>query len=164
LIGMRLFEALGTAALGILLMKYWGLWGYALATMVVAVAVNLIMIPRYACSVLEIPLGRYLAKGFLKPCLLSLPMAAVMLVFAHYVPANSWMIVIAATAIGSIVYILTMLGAALYSQHAHSAWWSLGVLELLKRRYLDREENLEFSANLAALNEFEKIEEQSVAE
>jgi O-antigen/teichoic acid export membrane protein len=164
LIWMRLLEALGTAGLGIILMRYWGLWGYALATMVVAVVVNMILIPQYACSVLEISLGRYLAKGFLKPCLFSLPMAVAMLAFAHLIPANSWLIVIAGTLVGAIVYLLTILGATLYSQHKKSTWWSLGVLELMRRRFLNREENLEFSANLAVLNEFEKTEEQSVAQ
>jgi O-antigen/teichoic acid export membrane protein len=164
LIWMRLIEGFGTAALGILLIKFWGLWGYAFATMLVAVVINLFFIPKYVCGVLEIPLGRYLSKGFLKPCLISLPMAGAMLVFAHFVPANSWKAVIAATLIGTIVFLLTILGTMAYSQRRRSSWWSLGVVEIMRRRFLDREKNLDLTAGAAVLHEYEKIEEQSVAE
>jgi O-antigen/teichoic acid export membrane protein len=164
LIWMRLIEGFGTAALGILMIKFWGLWGYALATMLVAVVINLFFIPKYVCDVLQIPLGRYLSRGFFKPCLMSLPMAGAMLAFAHIVPANSWKTVIAATIVGSIVFALTLLITMVYSQKKSSTWWSLGIVELMRRKFLNREENLSLSAGAAVLNEFEKIEEQSVAE
>jgi O-antigen/teichoic acid export membrane protein len=164
LIWMRLIEGFGTAALGILLIKFWGLWGYAFATMLVAVVINLFFIPKYVCGVLGIPLGRYLSKGFLKPCLISLPMAAAMLAFAHIFPANSWKAVIAATMVGTIVFLLTIVATMAYSQQKRSSWWSLGVVEVMRRRFLNRDENLELSAGAAILREYEKIEEQSVAE
>jgi O-antigen/teichoic acid export membrane protein len=164
LIWMRLLEGFGTAALGIVLMKFWGLWGYAMATMLVAILVNLILIPEYVCRVLQISLQRYLSRGFLKPCLLSVPMAVAMVAFVYAFPPNSWALVIAATLIGSIVYALTLLATMLYSQRKRSSWWALGILDLIKRRYLDREENLSLTAETAVMNEYEKIEEQSVAQ
>jgi hypothetical protein len=123
-------------------LKLWGLWGYALATMLVALAINLFLIPQYVCRVLEVSLGSYLARGFLKPCLLSLPMAAVMLWFAFTFPVKSWVGVIAAVLLGSVVYILTILGAAAWAQRQKSTWWSLGVVELLHRKYVSREGSL----------------------
>jgi hypothetical protein len=164
LIWMRLTEALGTAGLGILLMRFWGLWGYALATTLVAVAINLVLIPRYACKVLNVSLIGYLAKGFFKPCLFSLPMAATMAGFAYFFPSKNWTSVITGITCGSLVYILTLMAATFYSQDTGSQWWSLGVFELLRRRFLKREKNLEFSATGAVLNSLETTEEQSVAQ
>jgi hypothetical protein len=66
--------------------------------------------------------------------------------------------------VGTIVFLLTILGTMAYSQQKHSSWWSLGVIEIMRRRFLNRDENLELSAGAAILHEYEKIEEQSVAE
>jgi len=142
LIWMRLAEALGTAAIGIVFIKIWGLWGYALATMLVAVVINVFIIPQYVCKVLEIPLMQYLARGFLKPCLLTVPMAAVMLWFSLTFPVKSWIVVIEAILLGSVVYLLTILGTSTLAQRQHSNWWSLGVVDLLRRKYIQREETL----------------------
>jgi hypothetical protein len=51
-----------------------------------------------------------------------------------------------------------------YSQQKRSSWWSLGVVEIMRKRFLDRDKSLDLSAGAAVLHEYEKIEEQSVAE
>jgi O-antigen/teichoic acid export membrane protein len=163
MIWMRMTEALGTVALGIVLMRFWGLWGYAFSTMVIAVLINMVVIPEYACKILEMPLGRYLARVFIKPCLLSAPMAGALLLFKHVIAVKSWLVVIAAVLVGTIVFALTIGATVIWSKRDQSGWWALGIVDLLKRRLWDREANLEFAANTAVLNEFEKTEEQSVA-
>jgi hypothetical protein len=66
--------------------------------------------------------------------------------------------------VGTIVFLLTIVATMAYSQQKRSSWWSLGVVEVMRRRFLNRDENLELSAGAAILHEYEKIEEQSVAE
>jgi hypothetical protein len=66
--------------------------------------------------------------------------------------------------VGTIVFLLTILGTMAYSQQKRSSWWSLGVVEIMRKRFLDRDKSLDLSAGAAVLHEYEKIEEQSVAE
>lgn len=84
LIWMRLAEALGTAMVGIVLMKVWGVWGYAFATMMVSLAVNVLLIPRYACAVLDMPCRTYWVNSFIKPSLFSLPLVGSLLAFERF--------------------------------------------------------------------------------
>lgn len=164
LVWMRLVEGLGIAALGIVLMRTWGLWGYAFSTMIVALSINLILIPRYACRILGMPVRTYLEKGCLKPCLYSLPLAGTLLVFKHAFPVKSWAGLIAAVLIGGTVYAITLLAGALPKRHLQVSWWSLSVLDLLRRRFVEREKDLNISAGTELLSGFERAKEQSFAE
>jgi O-antigen/teichoic acid export membrane protein len=137
LIWMRCAEALGTAALGVMFMKIWGVWGYAFATMMVSLAINLFLIPRYACRELEMPLSNYWVSALLKPCLFSLPLAGSLVVFEHVLPVEPWIDVIGATLFGGGVYLLTLVGSSVLKRQERVSWPSLGVLDLLEKRYLE---------------------------
>ncbi len=164
LIWMRLTEALGAAAFGVALLHPWGLWGYAFATMVTCLAINMVMVPRYACKILEMPLSRYLAKGCLKPCMFSLPLAVALVEFNHVFPVKTWIGVIAGIVLAGAVYGLTLLAGAISNMRYRTAWSSMSILNLLQKRFLEGKIDLDLAANTAVLNEFEKAEEQSVAE
>lgn len=156
LIWMRLTEALGTAVLGIILMKFWGLWGYAFATMIVSLTINLLLIPRYVCRVLEMPLPKYWFNAVLKPSLFSLPFVGTLLAFEHIVPVKSWASLIAATLLGALVYVLTLLSGVTLKRRFQVPQTSLGIMELLSTRVFG-----EFgSSSVAALDmEFEREEQ-----
>jgi O-antigen/teichoic acid export membrane protein len=162
LIWVRIGEGIATAALGILFMRYWGLWGYALATMVVALIVNLILMPHYVCTLLDMPVLTYLGRGCLRPSLLSLPLIAALWLFQHFFPITSWAGLILAALIGGIVYAATLLAGPWIKRRLGIPWPSVEVLHMIERRFLKGESGLDLVANPAALPEFEKAEYEKV--
>lgn len=138
LVWIRLGQALGTALLGIALMKIWGLWGYALATLIVSVVVNLGLLPRAVCLTLNIPAYRYYWKAFLKPCLFSLPMLFALLLFDRGFSVTSWTSLIVAVVLGLAVYALTLLFAIWNRKGNQDSSLSLEVLELIERKILGK--------------------------
>ena len=73
-------------------MRVWGLFGYALASMIVPVVINLVVVPRYACNLVGLSYASYLAKGWLKACAYSVPLAISAIVFANVWQLTSWKI------------------------------------------------------------------------
>ena len=62
------------------------------------------------------------------------------------------------------VYGLTLLTGAFSNMRYRTAWSSMSILNLIQKRFLEGKIDLDLAANTAVLNEFEKAEEQSVAE
>ena len=164
LVWLRLAEGLCIAGLGIVLMRFWGLWGYAFATMAVSLTINLFLIPRYLCKILEMPVWTYWAKGCLKPCAFSLPFAAVLLLFAREFPVKSWTGMIIAVLCGVAMYLLTLLSGVLLRKRFQVSWSSLGVLGVLEKRFFGQREDLEISANVQLFQELERTQEGVVVD
>lgn len=164
LVWLRLGEGLCTAGLGITLMPFWGLWGYAFATMVISLAVNFLLIPRNLCKILEMPVRAYWIKGCLKPCAFSLPFAAVALLFAHEFPVKSWTGMSIAILCGVAMYLLTLLSGIFLSKRVQISWSSLGILEVLEKRFFGQQEDLEISANVQLFQELEGKQEGVVVD
>ncbi len=161
LVWLRLAEGLGMAGLGIILMRVWGLWGYAFASMIVPVVVNLILVPRYACGLVDLPLLTYLSRGCLKACVFSVPLTVALVGFAHIFPVSSWAGVIAAGIGGGGVYLLTLLAAARMSKNPGYGWLSLDTLVMVEKGWFNRDKNAELSGpeTTAVLEELDRAEE-----
>jgi len=161
LVWLRLLEGLGTAGLGIVLMRFWGLWGYALASMLVPMVVNLILVPRYACSLVDLSLFTYLSKGCLKACVFSVPLVGALLGFKYLFPVNTWPGVIAAGIGGGAVYLLTLLLASQLSKNRAYRWMSLDTVAMIERGWFKRDKNIELEGPeaTAILEELDRAEQ-----
>jgi O-antigen/teichoic acid export membrane protein len=164
LVWMRLAEGLGIAALGTILIRPFGLWGYAFATMFVSLLINLFVIPRHACKVLEMPVRNYYIKACLKPALFSLPLVLVLVGFQSVCPVTSWSRLVLGSMLGASTYLLTLFLAAHLKRRWNLEWFALGTLELVASRFQKDKRELESSAGIGVFAEMEKLEEQSVAE
>ena len=164
LVWMRLAEGIGIATLGIVLINLWGLWGYALSTMIVSLLINMVLIPRYVCKILEMPARTYFLSGCLKPSLYSLPLVMVLLGLQHFSPVGSWAGLVTGTLIGGSVYVLTLLAGAWLKRQRQIEWPALGILDLVEKRFFKKKKDLETSASAAVFEEFEKVAEQTVAD
>jgi O-antigen/teichoic acid export membrane protein len=164
LVWMRLAEGLGIAALGTILIRPWGLWGYAFATMAVSLLINLIVIPRHVCKILEMPAQTYYLKGCLKPFLYSLPLILVLWSYKRTFPLESWSRLLAGMLLGGLTYVLTLLAGAWLTRRRRLEWLAVGILDLVANRFGKWKENFGASASCTVLEEFEKVEEHSVAE
>jgi O-antigen/teichoic acid export membrane protein len=148
LVWFRFAEGLGTVLLGIILIRFLGLLGYALASMIVPLVVNLIIIPRYACQVVDLRLGTYLSKGCAKACLFSIPLIVAMLVAARILPVNTWQGMSATALFGAVVYLLTLVSAVLVNSRLGRFWFSLDTFTLIQKSFLRKAESAEVESSL----------------
>ncbi len=142
LVWLRSGEAVALLVLGIVLLKFWGLVGFAAAIAVSLVVVNLILIPRHLCRIVGMSLRAYLTEACLKPCILSLPLAAVLLGFRSLLLIHSWLALIFTLLIGGLVYALTLSAVTFWRRHPACGWLSLSVLEFLDQKFLRRRHGL----------------------
>jgi len=147
LVLLRLTEGVGTALLGILLIRFMGLTGYAIASMVVPVVVNLVVMPRYACGVLGASFSSYLLNGCVKASVLSVPLAIWLMAFHHFFPPSKWIVILIGAASGGCIYLLTLLTAALAGRRVRLRWLRLDTLDILQKGLLRRgPEHVEIAA------------------
>lgn len=131
LVWVRLGQGLGAALVGAALLHPWGLLGYAIAATAFSLVVNLILLPRTVCSVLEMPLRRYYFEGCLKPCLFSVPLLVVLIILTHSFSAFNLKSLLGIMVVGTIVYALTLLLAIWYGSGRRDSWFSLEVLGIV---------------------------------
>jgi len=136
LVAIRFAEGLGTAAVGILFIHFWGLWGYAFASLILPLIMNLIVLPRYACSIVGLSFATYLAKGWLKASAYSVPLAFGLLVFERFWPVKSWTLLVAGCLLGCITYLLTLTLSSLFGHKLNARWSKLETLAVLEKKYL----------------------------
>ncbi len=135
LIGYRLGEAAAFIVLGGIALKLSGLEAFSIVVSATLLLTSLILVPRHVCQILDLPLRTYLIEGCLKPCLLTIPCAAALLALHSWVAVGSWLVLLSLLAAGGLVYLATLLWAALRSKRgAGNQWSSIGVLEVLAER------------------------------
>lgn len=135
LIWYRLGEGLTIALVGSAMLRIWGLEGFALVTAVTLLLTSLVLVPRHLCKILNLSLRHYLIEGCLKPCVLSLPVAAVFVLSHSLTVFQSWSSLVVAFLIGSSTYVLTLLFVTRQCSHSAFGWLSLGVLQLLEQKF-----------------------------
>jgi O-antigen/teichoic acid export membrane protein len=135
LVWVRLFQGLGAATLGAVLLHPLGILGYGLAATSISLLVNLILLPRAVCVELSMQMRKYYVKGCLEPALLSLPLLLAMLAFLHFNSASSWNGLAGAVLVGSIAHVLTLLLATWYAQNWPDGWFSVELLGTLADRF-----------------------------
>jgi O-antigen/teichoic acid export membrane protein len=150
LIWFRFGEGLGTVLLGIILIHPLGLTGYALASVIIPLLINLIMIPRYACKIVDLPLRTYLLNGCIKACLFCIPFAAAMFAVVHVLPTNTWRGLTAATVLGTVVYCSTLATATLISRRLGRFWFSLDTFSFIQRSLAGKASSVEIGSSFAA--------------
>ncbi len=131
----RLGEGLTIAILGLVAVQLWGLLGFAWVIAITLLTTTFFLVPRHVCRILGLPLRSYLVEGALKPCLLSLPMTAVLVGIRSLFVVHSWLAMIAVVLSGGLVYGLTLL-SLLFGRSPFRPWLSLGVLDVLDHKYL----------------------------
>jgi O-antigen/teichoic acid export membrane protein len=135
LVWVRLFQGIGTAALGAVLLHPLGLLGYAIAATSISLLVNLILLPRAVCGELSMPMRRYYWKGCVQPSLLAIPLVLAVLAFLHFNSAASWSGLAGAVLVGSIAHVLTLLLATWYCQNRPDRWFSVELLGTVADRF-----------------------------
>ncbi len=141
LVWVRFLQGLGAAAVGAILMRPWGLWGYAFSAMCISMIINLVLLPRAICAVLDMPVRRYYLKGFLQPFLFSVPLFAVLAVLDRSSSVTTWKGLVATIFVGMVVYLLTLFLAILHGKNKQDAWYSLEILAIMKDRIFARKPN-----------------------
>jgi O-antigen/teichoic acid export membrane protein len=109
LLWYRLGEGLSITVLGSIALHYVGLEGLAFVIMVTLLLTSLVLVPRHLCKILDLPLRRYLFRGCVQPCLLSLPIAATFVILQYFLDFHSWPDLLLAALAGCLIYALTLL-------------------------------------------------------
>lgn len=135
LIWYRLGEGLAIAVLGSVAVRIWGLWGFALVIAVTLLLTSLILVPRHLCRILGLPLRAYLVEGALKPCVLALPLAAVLLGVRSQLVVHAWSTMVIGILLGGMAYAMTLSLVIFYGSRPALSWLSVGVLQVLERKF-----------------------------
>ena len=135
LIGYRLGEAAVFIVLGGIALKLSGLIAFSIVVSVTLLLTSLILVPRHVCHILGLPLRTYLFDGCLKPWLLTIPFALVLLGLHSWFVVGSWFVLLALLATGGLTYLATLFTiSTLPSKKVGTGWASMGVLEILAER------------------------------
>lgn len=87
---MVLAEGLVNLVLSIILIKKMGLVGVAWGTVIPDVALTAIILPWYTLGKLQLGVGEYLRRAFVRPILSVLPVAGLAYLFSVYVTRSTW--------------------------------------------------------------------------
>jgi O-antigen/teichoic acid export membrane protein len=101
---VRLFEGIVNLVLSIVLLRYYGVIGVALGTVIPQLCTNLLFLPEHLCRVLQVRLGTFLSQAYLAPMLLCAPLVAVLLLLQHLFHAHTCLELLAQMVTGGMVY------------------------------------------------------------
>jgi O-antigen/teichoic acid export membrane protein len=131
----RVAEGVSITVLGSIALYGWGLEAFAFVIAVTLLSTNLFFIPLHLCKILDLPLRRYLLQGCVKPCILALPAAVVLVVLRFILPVESWPAMVLVLLMGGLTYGLTLLLVTLKRSRPTLGWASIGILRLLEQRF-----------------------------
>jgi O-antigen/teichoic acid export membrane protein len=136
LVWYRFGEGLSIVLFGSAALRIWGLEGFAWVIAGTLLLTSLVLVPRHVCQILDLPLRRYLVQGYLKPCLLTLPVAAAFVVLHSVLVVQSWPTMLVVLLVGGVIYALTLLLVTLGRSRPAFRWVSLSVLQVLEQKFL----------------------------
>jgi O-antigen/teichoic acid export membrane protein len=96
-------EAAANLMLSVLLVRWYGIEGVALGTVLPNVVVNVIMVV-YVCRTLGVPLGEYLQQAWVRPCAVAVLLALAWLAARGWVATVSWTAFVGTLAPGVAAY------------------------------------------------------------
>ena len=133
MIWFRFSEGLMIAVLGILALRVWGLFGLALVAAITQLIINLLLIPRHLCRILDLPLRTYLIEACAKPCVLAVPLAATLIGLRSLLVIDRWPALILALLVTIVVFTLLVL-LLMFASVTKTNRFSLEVLRTLEAR------------------------------
>jgi len=101
---VTLGEGVSNLVLSIALVRHYGIVGDAIGTAIPLTCTTLFFLPIHLCRLLKCRLATYLRQAFMLPVLLTLPLAAVLLVIRHYYYAHNYFQVLTQLLAGAAVY------------------------------------------------------------
>jgi len=117
------------------MLKFFGLEAYAFVIALTLVTTSVFLIPRHLCQVLGLSLGAYLKEACLKPCLLTLPFAAVLCGFHFWISVRSWLGLLSLLATGSLFHLAVLLSVMFRPwKESGIRWVSLAVLDVMAEK------------------------------
>jgi O-antigen/teichoic acid export membrane protein len=131
----RLGEGLSIALLGTVFLRIWGLSGLALVSAVTLLLTNLVLIPRHLCRILSLSLRTYLEEGCLKPCVLALPFAGILMGARWLFVVNTWPVLTLSLLAAGLTYIIILSIFIFRIQIVGMHWLSLGLFEILENKF-----------------------------
>jgi len=137
LVWYRLGEGMTIAFVGTACLRLWGLMGLAIVVAVTLFTTSLVLIPRHLCRILEMPLGTYLKEGCLKPWILGIPLAAMLLAAHSVLKIETWPALICALLATVISYLVVVCALGL-SGFLSGTRLSMKVLDFLREVVLQR--------------------------
>ena len=132
LIKFRLGESAAFIVLGGIALKFSGLEAFAVVVSLTLLITSLVLLPQHVCHIVELPLKTYIMEGCLKPCLVTIPLAAVLYGMHSRFEVRSWFGLSGMLAASSLVYLATVAWMTFSPvEKAGNQWLSLGILEVL---------------------------------
>jgi O-antigen/teichoic acid export membrane protein len=101
---VRLAEGAVNLVLSIVLLRYYGVVGVAMGTVLPQLCTNLVFMPRHLCRALGMRVQVFLSQSYLAPLLLNLPLIAVLLVLQRFFRPHNYLELLACLAAGGAVY------------------------------------------------------------
>jgi hypothetical protein len=134
MIWFRFFEGLTIALLGAAALRMWGLVGLALVAAITQLLINMVLIPRHLCRTLDLPLTTYLKEACIKPCLLAVPLAGVLLAVHSVLMVATWPALVLALLITMVTYGL-LVAFLIFGSTTATKWFSLEVFKAVEERF-----------------------------
>jgi O-antigen/teichoic acid export membrane protein len=132
LLWFRLAEGAAIAIVGAAALRIWGLVGLALVSSVTLLTTSVILIPRYLCKVLGLSLRTYLTEAYLKPLLLVVPLAGILLGGRSVLFVTGWAGLIVALLATVLTYLVIIALVVCCGLHRGASWLSMGVLQVFE--------------------------------
>jgi O-antigen/teichoic acid export membrane protein len=120
---VTLMESLANLILSIVLIRPFGIVGDAFGTAIPLMCTSFLFLPRHMCRLLGVRMGTYLREAYTLPVLLTLPLAATLLLMRRWFEASNYLEVGLQTLIGFVPYGLGLLWAA-----SRGPVWKVGEL------------------------------------
>ena len=135
LVWYRLGEGLSIVAIGSVCLRVWGLVGFAFAIAATLMLTSLVLLPRHLCYILGLPFRVYLKEACLKPCIAVLPTAVGLLLLRSFWIVDTWPALMCSLLLATSIYVLTLLLMTFRIRHGRGGWLSLGILEILAKKF-----------------------------
>jgi hypothetical protein len=94
-----------------------------------------VLLPLHLCNILGLPFGIYLKEACLKPCIAALPTTVVLLLLRSLWIVDTWPALVCNLLLAASIYVLTLLLMMFRIQHGSGGWLSLGILEVLAKKF-----------------------------
>jgi len=133
MVWFRFLEGFTIATLGMVALRCWGLMGLALVVSSTVLVVNLLLIPRHLCRILDLSVRTYLNEACLKPCILAVPLVAALMALHTLFRIESWPALVMAL-LFTVVLFGVLVSYLMFGSVTNDNWFSLEVLKALKER------------------------------
>ena len=130
----RLGEGLTVLIVGSAALKFWGLIGYASVIAGTLLFTSLVLVPRYLCKILDLPLRKYLTEGVIKACIVAAPTIAFYALIRRMISIETWMELLGAALAGGALYFLTLFAVTLIGSRRQGSTCRLSILQLISEK------------------------------